>query len=309
VKLGLFLALFSDLPLEEALDAAASAGCECVEIASRAGSRHCRPAELVADTPARARFVEAVAARGLEISALSCHGNPVHPRPEIASADDRDFRDTVRLAAELGVETVITFSGCPGESEHSLHPSWITCSWPTEFPEVLEWQWQERVMPYWAEAATFARDHGVRVAIEPHPGFVVYNTASVLRLRAAAGAVVGVNFDPSHLFWQAMDPLVCVPALAGAIFHVHAKDTAFDEHNLVLNGVLEPLPSSRPAERSWSFRSVGEGHPVPFWRDLAQALQDAGYDGALSIEHEDPLLSREDGLAVAVATLREALGG
>ena len=308
MRIGLFLALFSDLPLEDALDAAVAAGCEAVEIASRAESRHCRPAELLADPAARTGLAAAVAERGLEVSALSCHGNPVHPRAEIAAADDRDFRDTVRLAAALGVETVVTFSGCPGESERSLHPSWITCSWPTEFPETLDWQWEERVLPYWGEAASFARAHGVRVAIEPHPGFVVYNTASMLRLRAAAGDVVGVNFDPSHLFWQGMDPLACVPALAGAIFHVHAKDTAFEERNLALNGVLEPLPSNRPAERSWSFRSVGEGHPVPFWRDLALALQDAGYDGALSIEHEDPLLSREDGLGVAVATLREALG-
>jgi sugar phosphate isomerase/epimerase len=308
VKIGLFIALYADLPLEEALDTAVAAGCGAVEIPSRAESLHCRPAELLADASARTRFTEAIAERGLEISALSCHGNPVHPRDEVASVDDRDYRDTVRLAAELGIGTVVTFSGCPGESEHSLHPSWITCSWPFEFPQVLEWQWQERVVPYWAEAGAFAREHGVRVAIEPHPGFVVYNTASMLRLRAAAGEAVGVNFDPSHLFWQGMDPLACVPPLAGAIFHVHAKDTAFNEGNLAVNGVLEPLPSSRPAERSWSFRSVGEGHPVAFWRDLALALQRAGYDGPLSIEHEDPLLSREDGLAVAVATLREALG-
>jgi sugar phosphate isomerase/epimerase len=306
VKIGLFLALYSDLPLEEALDAAVAAGCEAVEIASRAGSRHCRPAELLADADARAAFAAAVSNRGLEISALSCHGNPIHPQGDVAEAADRDFRDTVRLAADLGLPTVVTFSGCPGESEHSLHPSWITCSWPTEFPEVLEWQWEKRVLPYWAEASAFARDHGIRVAIEPHPGFVVYNTASMLRLRGAVGETVGVNFDPSHLFWQGMDPLACVPALAGAIFHVHAKDTAFDPANLALNGVLEPLPSDRPADRSWSFRSVGEGHPAPFWRELAIALEAGGYDGALSIEHEDPLLSREDGLAVAVSTLREA---
>ena len=307
MKIGLFLALFSDLPLEEALDAAAAAGCEAVEIASTARSRHCRPAELLEDAAARGRFAAAAAERGLELSALSCHGNPVHPRAEVADAADRDFRDTVRLAAEVGVGTVVTFSGCPGESERSLHPSWITCSWPTEYPEVLEWQWQERVLPYWAEASAFARERGIRVAIEPHPGFVVYNTASMVRLREEAGGAVGVNFDPSHLFWQGMDPLACVAALAGAIFHVHAKDTAFDAGNLAVNGVLEPVPSDRPADRSWSFRSVGEGHPVPFWHDLAHALQGAGYDGALSIEHEDPLLSREDGLAVAVATLREAL--
>ena len=147
------------------------------------------------------------------------------------------------------------------------------------------------MLPYWDEAAAFARTHGVRVAIEPHPGFVVYNTASMLRLREAVGATVGVNFDPSHLFWQGMDPLACVRALGDAIFHVHAKDTGFQEELLALNGVLETISGDRHTERSWIFRSVGAGHPVSFWRELVGALREAGYDGALSIEHEDPLLS------------------
>lgn len=305
MRIGLFLALFADRPLEEALDAAAAAGCEAVEIASRASSAHCRPAELLADAPARARLAEAVAERGLEISALSCHGNPLHPDGLVAADADRDFRESVLLAAELGVGTVVTFSGCPGESGRSLRPSWVTCSWPDDYPETLAWQWRERVEPYWADAAAFAHDRGVRVAIEPHPGFVVYNTASLLRLRAAAGDAIGANFDPSHLFWQQMDPVACARRLTGAIFHAHAKDTGFDEQRLALDGVLETR--TEPEERAWIFRSVGEGHPVSFWRELVEALRDAGYDGALSIEHEDPLLSREDGLARAVETLRHAL--
>jgi len=307
MKIGLFLALYADRPFGEALDAAAAAGCELVEIMSAPWSSHCRPAELLAEPAERDRFLAHVTERGLRISALSCHGNPLHPNAEIAAEADRAYLDTVRLAAELGVETVITFSGCPGESEHSLRPSWVTCSWPDDFPETLAWQWDERVLPYWGEAARYAETSGVRVAIEPHPGFVVYNTASARRLRDSAGAAVGVNFDPSHLFWQGMDPLACVGALGDAIFHVHAKDTGFQDELLALNGVLEPIPGDRPAERSWIFRSVGAGHPVAFWRALADALREAGYDGALSIEHEDPLLSREDGLAFAVATLREAL--
>ena len=139
----------------------------------------------------------------------------------------------------------------------------------------------------------------------PHPGFVVYNTASLLRLREAAGENVGANFDPSHLFWQQIDPLASARALSGAIFHVHAKDTGFDAGRLALDGVLETR--REPDERAWIFRSVGDGHPVEFWRELAGALRDAGYDGALSIEHEDPLRSRDDGLARAVAALRSAL--
>jgi sugar phosphate isomerase/epimerase len=308
MRIGLFLALFSDLPLEEALDAAAAAGCQTVEIMSGVRSPHCRPAELLEDTTARQHLMSLVAERGLTISALSCHANPLHPDPQIAVGADEAYRDTVRLAAEMGVATVVTFSGCPGESEHSLRPSWVTCSWPDDFPETLAWQWDARVLPYWADAAAFAGQHGVRVAIEPHPGFVVYNTASMQRLRESAGESVGVNFDPSHLFWQGMDPLACVDALAGAIFHVHAKDTGFQKDILALNGVLEPIPGNRAAERSWIFRSVGAAHPVEFWADLVAALARAGYDGALSIEHEDPLLSHADGLELAVTTLRAAVG-
>ena len=309
MRIGLFLALFSDRSLEEALDAAAAAGCETVEIMSGSWSSHCRPAELLHDASARERLASSVGERGLTISALSCHSNPLHPNPTVAAGADDAYRDTVRLAAELGVDTVITFSGCPGESEHSLRPSWVTCSWPDDFPETLAWQWDERVLPYWGDAARFAEAHGIRVAIEPHPGFVVYNTASMLRLRESAGASIGVNFDPSHLFWQGIDPLACVDALGAAILHVHAKDTGFQKEILALNGVLEPIPGNRPAERSWIFRSVGAGHSVEFWRDLVAALREVGYDGPLSIEHEDPLLSHADGLELAVTTLRAALGG
>jgi sugar phosphate isomerase/epimerase len=292
VKIGLFLALFHDRSLEEALDAAKAAGCEAVEIATT--GPHDEP-----------NLAERAAAYDLEISALSCHGNPLHPDEAVAAHADREFRRTVTLAAEIGVGTVITFSGCPGESEHSRRPSWVACSWPDDYPETLEWQWRERVVPYWLDAAAFASDHGVRVAIEPHPGFVVYNTASMLRLRAAAGSTVGVNFDPSHLFWQQIDPVASAAALTGTIFHVHAKDTGLDASRLALDGVLETRTT--PHERAWNFRSIGDGHPVEFWRSLVAALLAAGYDGALSIEHEDPFRSADDGLARAIATLRVAI--
>jgi sugar phosphate isomerase/epimerase len=143
-----------------------------------------------------------VESRDLEFSALSCHGNPLNPNSEVATLHDEQFRNTVRLASELGVETVVTFSGCHGDSEHSKRPNWVTCPWPPDFLETLEWQWNERVIPYWQEAGAFAHEHGVKVAIEPHPRFVVYNTDSIWRLREAGGDNIGVNFDPSHLFWQ-----------------------------------------------------------------------------------------------------------
>ena len=266
------------------------------------------PAGRAAPGPAaREHLAALVAERGLAISALSCHANPLHPDAAIAAGADEAYRDTVRLAAELGVATVITFSGCPGQSEHSLRPSWVTCSWPDDFPETLAWQWDERVLPYWAEAAAFAdgmgfvsRSSRIRALSCTTPRRCCGSARARVRRRSqfrSLGPVLA-GHRPARLR----------NALGDAIFHVHAKDTGFHEDLLALNGVLEPIPGNRPAERSWIFRSVGAGHPVEFWRALVDALGAAGYDGALSIEHEDPLLSQADGLELAVTTLRAALG-
>jgi sugar phosphate isomerase/epimerase len=307
MKIGVFTVLFAQRPLEETLDYVKAAGCEAVEIGTGGypGDAHCQPAALLADKGALAAFKEAVGSRGLEISALSCHGNPIHPNAELAQRHDADFRDTVRLAAELGVGNVITFSGCPGDSEGSQRPNWVTCPWPPDYLETLEWQWSEKVGPYWQEAAAFAKSQGVRVAIELHPGFVAYHTASFLRLREIGGETLGVNFDPSHLFWQQMDPLVCARELGSAIFHVHMKDTWLDQPNIRRNGVLDTTPYTDELHRSWIFRTVGYGHGPEFWRGLISELRLAGYDGALSIEHEDSLLSINEGFTKAVAFLKD----
>jgi sugar phosphate isomerase/epimerase len=248
-----------------------------------------------------------VGSRGLEISALSCHGNPLHPDRAVAEAHDANFRSTVRLAAEIGVQTVITFSGCPGDSDTSQRPNWVTCPWPTDFADILAWQWKEKVTPYWTEAAAFARDHGVRVAIELHPGFVAYHTESFWRLREIGGDTIGVNFDPSHLFWQGMDPLVCARELKDAIYHVHMKDTWLDQPNIARNGVLDTKPYTDEVNRSWIFRTVGYGHGQQFWRSLVSELRLAGYDGALSIEHEDSLMSVNEGFTKAVKFLKDVV--
>lgn len=309
MKVGVFTVLFAQRPFEEALDYIKAAGCEAVEIGCGGypGNAHCSPADLLADASARDAFKNAVTSRGLDISALSCHGNPLHPNKEHAEADDASFRDTVRLAQEIGVDTVITFSGCPGDSEHSLRPNWVTCPWPPDYLETLNWQWDEKVAPYWSEAAAFARDHGVKVAIELHPGFVAYHTDSYWRLREIGGDTIGVNFDPSHLFWQGMDPLVCVRELGDAIFHVHAKDTWLDQQNIRRNGVLDTQQYTDEKHRSWIFRTVGFGHGLEFWRSLMSELRLAGYDGAISIEHEDSLLSINEGFQRAVAFLQDAV--
>jgi len=309
VKVGVFAVLFAQRPFEEALDYIKETGCEAVEIGCGGfpGSAHCVPSELLADDGKLAAFRRAVDSRGLEISALSCHGNPLHPDAARAKDDDTKFRDTVRLAAKLGVQNVITFSGCPGDHDGAKYPNWVTCPWPTDFLEILDWQWNQKVQPYWSEAGRFAKDNGVRVAIELHPGFVAYHTESFWRLREIGGDAIGVNFDPSHLFWQQMDPLVCIRELGDAIFHVHAKDTWLDMPNIRRNGVLDTKPYTDEKNRSWIFRTVGYGHGPEFWRAMLSELRLAGYDGAISIEHEDSILSTNQGFTRAVEFLQDSI--
>ena len=281
VKIGLFLALY--------LRSAARGGARRRRRRGlRGGRARLDGAELATaarqrcsatDPAARAGSTAAVAERGLAISGALVSRQPAAPRSAVAAAADRDYRDTVRLAAEIGIATVVTFSGCPGESERSLRPSWITCSWPTDFPETLDWQWDERVLPYWDDAAAFARARGVSVAIEPHPGFVVYNTrldAAPARGRGRRrGRRTSILRISSGRGWTRSP--ACPRSRVRSSTCTRRTRPSWSE-NLALNGVLEPLPSDRPADRSWTFRSVGEGHPVSFWRDLAVALQDAGYD-------------------------------
>jgi sugar phosphate isomerase/epimerase len=297
VKLGVFTVVCGDLPLTAALDRVVALGLDAVEIGT---------GNYPGDAHNVAELKREVEARGLEISALSCHGNPLHPDAELARRSHETFRRTLELANELEVGTVIGFSGCPGDGPTAAQPNWVTCAWPPEYLEVLEWQWSERAIPYWTEEARVAREAGVRVALEPHPGFLVYNPETALRLREAAGPEIGVNVDPSHFVWQGIDPLLAIRELgnAGAIFHVHAKDVYVDPHNRARNGVLDTKHYSRFGERSWSFRSVGYGQGEKFWRDFVSALRIVGYDGVLSIEHEDGLASVEEGLSKAVDVLR-----
>ena len=311
MKLGVFTVLFGNEPLEAALDRAVEAGLDCVEIGTGnyPGDAHCRPAELLADSAALAAFRRAIESRGLEISALSCHGNPLHPQRGVATANHETFLRTVELAQRLGVGRINLFSGCPGDSESATYPNWVTCAWPTEYGELLEWQWSEKVIPYWREQATLAQQHGVRLGFEMHPGFVVYNPRTLLRLREACGESIGANLDPSHLFWQGIDIETAIAELgrAGAIFHTHAKDTAINPRNAALNGVLDTVPLNEVGRRSWIFRTVGYGHSELDWRRILMALRLAGYDDVLSIEHEDALLSIDEGFRKGVAFLRSVM--
>lgn len=312
MKLGLFTVLFGRLPFEEMLDKVVGFKIEAVEIGTGnyPGDAHAKPDELLNDPQKLKHFKDAIESRGLVISGLSCHGNPLHPQEEVARKFHDTWRKTVLLAEKLGVDVINLFSGCPGDSDGSKYPNWVVCPWPTDFQEILKWQWEEKVIPYWQAEAKFAADHGVtRLAFEMHPGFVVYNPETLLKLRAAVGPSIGANFDPSHLFWQGIDPVKAIRALGKekAIYHFHAKDTYLDPVNIPVNGVLDTKSYANIEERAWIFRSVGYGMGEKVWRDIVSALHTVGYDHVLSIEHEDKLASIEEGLGKAVSLLREVI--
>jgi sugar phosphate isomerase/epimerase len=310
MKLGVFTPVFGKLGVKEMLAKVRSfEKITAVELGTGAwpGSDHVDVAALLESKDRAREFKQMIADAGLTISALSCHGDPLHPDPARSKTDDEVFRRTVTLAERLEVPVVVTFSGCPGDSEGAKHPNWVTTAWPPEFLEVLEWQWEKKAIPYWKDAARFAKEHGVKVALEAHPGFLVYNVESALKLRAAAGDNLGVNFDPSHFFWQGVDVAAAIRALGPAIFHVHAKDVYIDPQNTAVNGVLDVKTYRRMAERSWLFRSVGFGHDEFEWKRIVSALRLVGYDYVMSIEHEDALASIDEGLKAAVGVLSRAI--
>lgn len=310
MKLSVLTNLFADMPLDEALAKFQKLGIKSVEIGCGGypGKAHCDPEKLLADPAALADFKATFAKYGIEICALSTHGNAVHPNKEIAAQFDHDFKNAVLLAEKLGIRTVITFSGCPGGSPADATPNWATCAWPPDFLDVLDYQWNDVLIPYWKKTAAFAKEHGVdRIAFEMHPGFCVYNPETLLRLRAAVGDVIGANFDPSHLIWQGIDPVAAIRVLEGAIYHFHAKDTKIDKYNTAKFGVLDTKHYSDELHRSWIFRSVGYGNGLDYWRDMISNLRLVGYDGVLSIEHEDSLMTTEEGLCHAVAFLKESI--
>ena len=300
MRVGVFTPLLSQLPLAAVLKELKALQINTVELATGnyPGDAHCK-LSMLDDATALAGFQKVLSDNGVAISALSCHGNPLHPDATQAQQHREVSRKTILLAEKLGVSVMVDFSGCPGDSPNATAPNWVTCPWPPDYRKVLDWQWNEVVAPYWTEHAKFARDHGVKIAIEMHPGFVVYNPETMLRLRSIAGNNVGCNFDPSHLFWQQIDPIAAVRVLAGSIFHVHAKDTQLYPVNLVRTGVLDTKPYTEERDRSWIFRTCGYGHGAEWWNELVSTLRMFGYDFVLSIEHEDSLLSAGEGLTKA----------
>ncbi|NBZ89833.1 sugar phosphate isomerase/epimerase family protein [Stagnihabitans tardus] len=304
MKLGFVSDSLGGMPFDQMLDQAQRLGVSGVEVNTCGWSTapHCDLPGLLASAEARAAFLRAFAERGLEIIALNANGNPLHPTDP---AQGQGLRDTIRLAGLLGVKTVCTMSGLPAGSSSDTMPNWVVSSWPPETQSILRYQWEEKLLPFWTEIAALARTHGVeKIALELHGNQCVYNVPSLLKLRAAIGPVIGANLDPSHLFWMGADPLVAAETLGPALAHVHAKDTLLNAPvqattSLLENGSLMDIPA-----RSWSYITLGFGHGETWWRQFCYRLKMAGYDGWLSIEHEDVMLNSLEGLEKSVALLK-----
>lgn len=309
MKLGVLTVLFGDKSFEEAVKKIKEAGLDAIELGAGAfvGKAHCNPEVLLKDDNALKKFVDTYKSQGLEVSALSVHGNPLHPDEKIANEHKNDLINAIKLAGKIGVGVVNGFAGCPGAGKDAKYPNWITCPWPPYFIDAVNWQWEKKVIPFWKEISKIAEDNGVKIGFEMHPGDVVYNPEALLKLRDAVGDVICCNLDPSHLFWQGIDPVFVVKQLGSIIVHVHAKDSKVDADVVKWRGVNDWKHYGEIAKRAWTFRTCGYGHDKLFWNDFVSALRLVGYDGVISIEHEDPLMSADEGFNKAVAFLKDVL--
>jgi len=310
IPIGVFDPAFPDLTLDQLVEKYASLGVEAAEIGTGGypNNKHCPVNDLLEDPAKLKAWRKKFEDRNIQIATLSCHGNPVHPDRAIAERDAETFRRTVLLAEKLGVKVIVGFSGCPGGNPNDTNPNWITYRWPPEYAAAQDWQWKEKVVPYWKQAARFAREHGVhRLALEMHPNFMVYNPLTLLKLRDAVGEEIGANNDLSHLFWQGCDPVEVIHMLGkqGAIFHAHMKDTTLYKDKVAKYGVLNFVFEKEDLKHaSDAFRAVGYGHSATLWKDVIRAYMEVGYEGILSVENEDPILSGEVGVERALYVLK-----
>jgi sugar phosphate isomerase/epimerase len=304
MKLGFVSDSLGGMPFTEMLDHAVRMGVSGIEVNTCGWSTapHFDLKSMLGNAAKQKEFQSAFSDRGLDIISLNANGNPLHPTDP---AQGQGLKDTIRVAGEMGIKTVCTMSGLPAGNPTDTMPNWVVSSWPPETQAILNYQWNEKLIPFWTEIVALANECGVeRIALELHGNQCVYNVPSLLKLRAAVGNVVGANLDPSHLFWMGADPLAAAQALGDAVYHVHAKDTMLNAPvqattSLLENGSLMDIPA-----RSWSYITLGFGHGEEWWRQFCYRLKMAGYDGWLSIEHEDVLLNSLEGLEKSVTLLQ-----
>jgi sugar phosphate isomerase/epimerase len=326
LKLGAYTACLHDRPLEDALDVLQANGLTSVEVNTGGfiPSPHCPVDALLASAKARAEYLDVFARRGMQLTGLNCNGNPLNPLPGVGPKHAEDVRRTIELASLLGVRNIVTMSGTPGSDPDARYPSWVVNPWDGVYLDVLDYQW-EVAARFWTGIDAYARDLGVRVALEMHPHNLVFSPVTLRRLVDEIGATnLGAEMDPSHLMWQGMDVAACVRWLGPLVFHAAAKDATITP-GVDIRGVLDTsfvrVPADAPdkvptgigywcaawpTDPAWRFVAVGIGHDVAYWAEFLRALAEVDPDIAVNIEHEDAQYSRVEGLAIAAETLLAA---
>ena len=308
MKIGMITDSLAALSLDELLGTAAELGIEQLEFAAGNWSQapHLTLDRMLDSAQAGQEFTGKLRGHGISISALNCSGNPLHPG-EIGERHREVTRKTITLAGLMGIERVVMMSGCPG-GPGDANANWVTTSWPPETQKILRYQWEEVLIPYWRELVAYAQGRGVtKLCLELHGHQNVYSASTFFRLRDAVGETVGVNFDPSHLFWMGADPLAAIAALGPSIYHVHAKDTRLEPQAVARDGRIEIRPAEDVADRSWNYVTLGHGHDETWWRRFCRALAAMEYDDVLSIEHEDLALAPLEGVTQSVALLHRVI--
>ena len=295
------------MPYTEMLDFCVQQGVSAVEIGTGnwSAAPHIDLDAMLDSESHRTRWVDELRRRNLTLCALNCSGNP------LAYEKDRAVTEkTFRLAELLGVKKIVMMSGLPAGCKGDQTPVWITTSWPPETQDILRYQWEDVAIPQWCEIARLARSCGVeRIALENHAMQLVHTPETLLRLRREIGDIIGMNLDPSHLFWMGGDPIAAAKLLGehNALYHLHGKDSRPEPGRIEPNGYLDTKPIEAYARRSWNYVAVGRGHDTNWWRQFFAAARQAGYDEYVSLEMEDMSLSVEEGHLYSLNTLKEAL--
>jgi sugar phosphate isomerase/epimerase len=327
MKLGAYTACLHDRPLPETLKILRELGLTSAEI--NAGgfipAPHLPIERLLSGATAPADYLAQFEQAGITLTGLNVNGNPLNPDPEVGPKHAADLRQAITLASLLGVRRVVAMSGSPAAHAAGRYPSWVVNPWDSQYLDVLDYQWTEVAIPFWTDIQARARDADVKVCIEMHPHNVVFNPGTMERLATEINAThVGAELDPSHLFWQGIDPVAAIGHLGDLVYHAAAKDTRINEANCRVYGVLDDrfqrVPAEQsplglggrntltrwPADASWNFVAVGRGHGPEFWAAFLRALAAVDPDMAVNIEHEDTELDQIEGLRLAAENLLAA---
>ncbi len=294
------------LGLEDMLDTVHSMGINIIELTTGNWSRapHVDLEKLTVSQDARKVFLDAFYKRGMDIAVLNCSGNPL--------AFEKDMEVTLKtfeLAEQLGIKKIIMMSGLPAGCRGDKTPVWITTSWPPMTQDVLKYQWEEVAFPMWEKLVKQAGDFGIeKIALENHGWQLVYNPETLFKLRNEIGPMIGMNLDPSHLFWMGGEPIEAARELGEALYHIHGKDSRLERGKVGPNGVLDTKPIEKYAKRSWNYVAVGCGHDISWWKEFFSVARMSGYDDEVSLEMEDLTMDALTGVKLSVDALKQGLG-